>query len=249
MTAILQVRDVSKRFGGVEAVKGVSFEVERGALVGLIGPNGAGKTTMVNIISAHQTSTSGEILLDGKPIQNYPTFKVAREGVSRTYQQNRLFLEDTVGENIRTGLVWSGGAHRPNLTYPGAQGTENQRLEALLALFGLKAYSDVMPNELGHLVRRRVEIAQALALAPKLLLLDEPFAGFSREEAEELIAILRECQRGGLTILLIEHNMEVVMNICEYLYVMHHGALLASGKPADIQTNEQVVSVYLGASL
>lgn len=249
MTAILQVRDVSKRFGGVEAVKGVSFEVERGALVGLIGPNGAGKTTMVNIISAHQTSTSGEILLDGKPIQKYPTFKVAQEGVGRTYQQNRLFPEDTVSENIRIGLVWSGRAHRPDLTYPGAQGSENQRLEALLALFCLKAYSDVMPNELGHLVRRRVEIAQALALAPKLLLLDEPFAGFSREEAEELIAILRECQRGGLTILLIEHNMEVVMNICEYLYVMHHGALLASGKPADIQADERVVSVYLGASL
>jgi ABC-type branched-subunit amino acid transport system ATPase component len=249
MTAILQVHDVSKRFGGVEAVKGVSFDVERGALVGLIGPNGAGKTTMVNIISAHQTSTSGQILLDGKPIQKYQTFEVAREGVSRTYQQNRLFLEDTVSENIRIGLVWSGRAHRPDLTYPGAQGSENQRLEALLALFCLKAYSDIMPNELGHLVRRRVEIAQALALAPKLLLLDEPFAGFSREEADELIAILRECQRGGLTILLIEHNMEVVMNICEYLYVMHHGALLASGKPADIQANEQVVSVYLGASL
>jgi ABC-type branched-subunit amino acid transport system ATPase component len=249
MTAILQVHDVSKHFGGVEAVKGVRFDVERGALVGLIGPNGAGKTTMVNIISAHQTSTSGQILLDGKPIQKYQTFEVAREGVSRTYQQNRLFLEDTVSENIRIGLVWSGRAHRPDLTYPGAQGSENQRLEALLALFCLKPYSDIMPNELGHLVRRRVEIAQALALAPKLLLLDEPFAGFSREEADELIAILRECQRGGLTILLIEHNMEVVMNICEYLYVMHHGALLASGKPADIQTNEQVVSVYLGASL
>lgn len=249
MSAVLRVRDVSKRFGGVEAVRGVSFEVERGSVVGLIGPNGAGKTTMINLVTAHQTPNRGEILVEDKPIHNLPVFQVARGGISRTFQQNRLFLEDTVGENIRTGMVWSGGAQAPNLTYPGAQGSETQRLEALLMFFGLEAYRDSMPGGLSHLLRRRVEIAQALALVPKLLLLDEPFAGFSREESEELIALLRECQRGGLTILLVEHNMEVVMQICEHLFVMHHGALLASGTPAEVRTNEQVVSVYLGGSL
>jgi branched-chain amino acid transport system ATP-binding protein len=249
MSPILEVADVSKRFGGVDAVKSVSFEIARGALVGLIGPNGAGKTTMVNLISAHQLPSTGRIVLDGQPIQGLPVFKVARTGVSRTYQQSRLFLEDSVGENIRTGMVWAGGTGRSELSYPGAHGDEEDRFEALLEFFGLGPFRDQLPTGLTHLLRRRVEIAQALALAPKLLLLDEPFAGFSREEAIDLIALIRECQRGGLTILLIEHNMEVVMEICERLFVMHHGALLASGEPAEIQSNEQVVQVYLGGGL
>ena len=249
MSPILEVADVSKRFGGVDAVKSVSFEIARGALVGLIGPNGAGKTTMVNLISAHQLPSTGRIVLDGQPIQGLPVFKVARTGVSRTYQQSRLFLEDSVGENIRTGMVWARGTGRSELSYPGAHGDEEDRFEALLEFFGLGPFRDQLPTGLTHLLRRRVEIAQALALAPKLLLLDEPFAGFSREEAIDLIALIRECQRGGLTILLIEHNMEVVMEICERLFVMHHGALLASGEPAEIQSNEQVVKVYLGGGL
>ena len=249
MSALLEVAGVSKRFGGVDAVRSVSFEIARGSLVGLIGPNGAGKTTMVNLISAHQLPSAGRIVLDGEPIQGLPVFKVARTGVSRTYQQSRLFLEDSVGENIRTGMVWAGGAGRSELSYPGAHGDEEDRFEALLEFFGLGPFRNQLPGALTHLLRRRVEIAQALALAPKLLLLDEPFAGFSREEAVDLIALIRECQRGGLTILLIEHNMEVVMEICERLLVMHHGALLASGGPAEIQSNEQVVQVYLGGGL
>jgi branched-chain amino acid transport system ATP-binding protein len=246
MSAILEVDGVCKRFGGVDAVRDVSFQIMRGSLVGLIGPNGAGKTTMVNLISAHQLPNIGRILLDGQPIQGLPVFKVARAGVSRTYQQSRLFPEDSVGENIRTGMVWASGAERPELSYPGARGSEETRFDALLEFLGLNSYRDHLPGGLSHLLRRRVEIAQALALAPKLLLLDEPFAGFSREEAGDLVALMRECQRGGLTILLIEHNMDVVMEICERLFVMHHGALLASGEPAEIQSNEQVVNVYLG---
>jgi branched-chain amino acid transport system ATP-binding protein len=249
MSALLEVAGVSKRFGGVDAVRSVSLEIARGSLVGLIGPNGAGKTTMVNLISAHQLPSEGRIVLDGEPIQGLPVFKVARTGVSRTYQQSRLFLEDSVGENIRTGMVWAGGAGRSELSYPGAHGDEEDRFEALLEFFGLGSFRNQLPGGLTHLLRRRVEIAQALALAPKLLLLDEPFAGFSREEAIDLIALIRKCQRGGLTILLIEHNMEVVMEICERLFVMHHGALLASGGPAEIQSNEQVVQVYLGGGL
>src|SRR3984957_19176985 len=125
MSALLEVAGVSKRFGGVDAVRSVSFEIARGSLVGLIGPNGAGKTTMVNLISAHQLPSAGRIVLDGEPIQGLPVFKVARTGVSRTYQQSRLFLEDSVGENIRTGMVWAGGAGRAGrseLSYPGAHG-------------------------------------------------------------------------------------------------------------------------------
>ena len=249
MSAILEVRGVTKRFGGVEAVKDVSFDIPRGALVGLIGPNGAGKTTMVNLISKHQSLSGGTIRLDGTAIHLLPVYRVARGGISRTYQQNRLFLEDSVIDNIRTGMVWSGGSTRQELSYPGTRGAADERLRALLNFFGLESYRDAMPAGLSHVLRRRAEIAQALALAPKLLLLDEPFAGFSREEAEELIVLLRQCQLGGLTILLIEHNMEVVMQVCERLYVMHHGALLASGTPVEIQSNRQVVSVYLGGEL
>jgi branched-chain amino acid transport system ATP-binding protein len=249
MSALLEVRKVSKRFGGVEAVRDVSLDIPRGALVGLIGPNGAGKTTLVNLISKHQALSSGVIRLDGQDIHKLPLFRVARGGISRTYQQNRLFPEDSVADNIRTGMVWSGGTARQDLSYPGAHGSDNERLDALIAFFELGPYSDAMPTGLTHVLRRRAEIAQALALAPKLLLLDEPLAGFSREEAEELISLLRDCQRGGLTILMIEHNMEAVMQACEYLHVMHHGALLASGTPAEIQSNRQVVSVYLGGEL
>jgi ABC-type branched-subunit amino acid transport system ATPase component len=240
MSAILEVRDVSKHFGGVEAVKNVSFEIPRGGLVGLIGPNGAGKTTMVNLISKHQSLSGGAIYLDGEPIHSLPVYRVARNGISRTYQQNRLFLEDSVIDNIRTGMVWSGGTTRKELSYPGADGSD---------FFELGPYCNAMPGDLSHVLRRRAEIAQALALAPKLLLLDEPFAGFSREESEGLIALLRECRRGGLTILLIEHNMEVVMQACEHLFVMHHGSLLASGTPPEIKSNREVVSVYLGGEL
>jgi branched-chain amino acid transport system ATP-binding protein len=249
MSVLLQLRDISKRFGGIEAVKSVSFEIRRGALVGLIGPNGAGKTTLVNLISRHESLSSGEIVLDFEPIHQLAMFRVAQKGISRTYQQNRLFFEDSVADNIKTGMVWVKGTNSEGFSYPGATGTEPERLEALLSFFGLDPFRDAVPGDLSHLLRRRVEIAQALALSPKLLLLDEPFAGFSHEEASGLIDLLRECQRGGLTILLIDHNMDAVMQVCEHLYVVHHGALLASGTPAEIRSNQEVINVYLGGNL
>lgn len=249
MEPILQIQDLSKHFGGVEAVKAVSFDIPRGALVGLIGPNGAGKTTFVNLVSKHETPDTGSVLLDSKPIHNLPAFKVARSGLSRTYQKNRLFFEESVAENVRTAMIWGGAADTTGLSYAGLVGRQDERTEALLEFFELTDHADSPPGSLSHVLRRRAEIAQALALAPKLLLLDEPFAGFSRDESFALIDLLRECQRGGLTMLLIDHNMEVVMDICEHLFVMHHGALLASGSPEDIRANEQVVSVYLGGEI
>jgi branched-chain amino acid transport system ATP-binding protein len=249
MSALLQIRDVGKQFGGIGAVTSVSFEVRRGEFVGLIGPNGAGKTTLVNLISSQYPPTTGAILLDSVPVHGLAPFRVARLGIARTYQQNRLFFEDSVVENIRTGLVWARTGDRVGLTYPGANGQPAHRTDALLELFGLASHRKAMPGDLSYLLRRRLEIAQALALAPRLLLLDEPFAGFSHDEAAELVTLLRECQRGGLTILLIDHNMEVVMKVCERLFVMHHGALLASGTPAEVRANREVVSVYLGGEL
>jgi branched-chain amino acid transport system ATP-binding protein len=249
VSPLLELRDVSKRFGGIDAVRSVSFDVQRGALIGLIGPNGAGKTTLVNLISKHETPTSGEIILDAEPIHQLATFRVAQKGISRTYQQNRLFYQDTVIDNVKTGMVWAKAADRGDLSYPGAKGSDHDRLETLLDLFGLTAHRYSMPGDLSHLLRRRIEIAQALAMIPKLLLLDEPFAGFSHDEAAELIELLRGCRQGGLTILLIDHNMDAVMQVCEHLFVMHHGALLASGSPAEVCANEQVINVYLGGNL
>jgi len=247
MDAILQIKDLSKRFGGVEAVKQVTFDVPRGGLVGLIGPNGAGKTTFVNLVSKHENPDTGSVLLDSRPIHRLPSFKVARAGLARTYQKNRLFFEESVSENIRTAMIWGGAAKHGGLSYPGLTGREEERTAELLEFFDLTAQRNALPSGLSHLLRRRAEVAQALALAPKLLLLDEPFAGFSREEAFDLIEHLRVCQKGGLTMLLIDHNMEVMMEVCEYLYVMHHGALLASGTSDEVRVNEDVIDVYLGA--
>ena len=246
MEPILQIRELSKRFGGVEAVRSVSFDVPRGGLVGLIGPNGAGKTTFVNLVSKHENPDTGSVLLDSKPLHNLPSFKVARAGLARTYQKNRLFFEESVGENILTAMIWGGTAKSAGLCYPGLSGDEEERTRELLDFFALTSVRDALPSSLSHLQRRRAEVAQALALAPKLLMLDEPFAGFSRDEAFDLIEHLRVCQKGGLTTLVIDHNMEVMMEVCEYLYVMHHGALLAAGASDEIRLNEEVVSVYLG---
>jgi branched-chain amino acid transport system ATP-binding protein len=246
MSALLEIRGACKRFGGIDAVRDISFDIQRGSLVGLIGPNGAGKTTLINLISRHENLSAGAILLDSTAIHSLPLHKVARRGISRTYQHNRLFLEESVAENIRTGMIWSSAGDRPGLSYPGTRGSEAERCEALLDFFDLRACRDALPTELSYLLRRRVEVAQALAVAPMLLLLDEPFAGFSHDEADELVDLLRQCQRAGLTILLIDHNMDVVMRACEHLFVMHHGALLTSGSPEEVRTNAQVVSVYLG---
>ncbi|MGD9535662.1 MAG: ABC transporter ATP-binding protein [Alphaproteobacteria bacterium] len=246
MEPILEIRDLSKRFGGVEAVRSVSFDVPRGGLVGLIGPNGAGKTTFVNLVSKHENPDSGSVMLDKKPIHTLPSFRVARAGLARTYQKNRLFFEESVGENILTAMIWGGTAKDAGASYPGLNGDEDERTRELLDFFALTPYRDALPSSLSHLQRRRAEVAQALALAPKLLMLDEPFAGFSRDEAFDLIEHLRVCQKGGLTTLIIDHNMEVMMEVCEYLYVMHHGALLTAGTADEVRLNKDVVNVYLG---
>ena len=250
--ALLEIKNLRKKFGGVEAVASVSFQIPRRSLVGLIGPNGAGKTTLVNLITKHEIPDSGSVELQGEDLHRLPAFKVARAGVCRTYQQNRLFMEESVEENVKTSMVWSdkGRSVSDDLSYVGLRGTKQERMDALLEFFGLTPYRDFLPGDLSHLIKKRVEIAQALAVAPKLLLLDEPFGGLTREEAFDLIKLLRVCQRdGGLTILLIDHNMEVVMAVCEGLYVLHHGALIATGSPEEIRSNERVSRVYLSGEL
>lgn len=250
--ALLEIRNLRKKFGGVEAVASVSFQIPRRALVGLIGPNGAGKTTLVNLITKHESPDSGSVQLQGKDIHHLPAFRVARAGVCRTYQQNRLFMEESVEENVKTALVWSETERSvaDGLSYVGLRGTKQERIDALLEFFGLTPYRDSLPGDLNHLLRKRIEIAQALAVAPKLLLLDEPFTGLTRAEAFDLIKLLRVCQKdGGLTILLIDHNMEVVMVVCEGLYVLHHGSLIATGTPKEIRSNERVSRVYLAGEL
>lgn len=245
---LLAVEGLTKRFGGVTAVRRADLTVPRGGLVGLIGPNGAGKSTLVNVVTKHDEPDEGTVRLDGRPIEHLSAYEVARAGLVRTYQHNRLFWEDSVEENLRMAMVARAGFSN-GVTYPGSVGTEDERVEALLELLELQDVRHMLPRDVNHVLQRRTEIAQALALCPRVLLLDEPFAGFTLEEALELETALSRCREGGLTMLVIDHNMQVVMKILEYLYVMHHGQIIAEGTPAEVRANETVVQVYLKGSL
>lgn len=250
MSALLEAQGLSKRFGGVVAVRGANVNIPRGAMVGLIGPNGAGKSTFVNLLTRQERLDSGTILLDEKRIEHLAPYEIARAGLIRTYQQNRLFWEETVEENIRIALV--GARHRTSqndVSHPGASGSDDERVADLLDFLGLSKHAGASPHDLNHVLQRRVEIAQALALKPRVLVLDEPFAGFTIEEALEVESVLRVCQEGGLSLLVIDHNVQVVMQILQYIYVMHHGEIIAEGSPDEISANEKVINVYLKGSL
>lgn len=246
--ALLAARGVTKRFGGVTAVDRVDLDIHEGGIVGLIGPNGAGKSTLVNLLSRHEDADEGSIALAGDPIERLPAHKVARAGLVRTYQHTRLFWDDTVRENLATAMIALSDA-ASDLRYPGAQRSGLDRVEELLEFTGLTDVGDQQPGDLNHVLQGRVAFAQALALRPTLLLLDEPFAGMTHQEALEFVRLLRRCQEGGLSMLVIDHNMQIVMQVVEHLYVVHHGEVIASGTPTEVRADERVVSVYLKGTL
>ena len=249
---ILDVRELGIDFGGLTAVDGFNLMIGRNEITGLIGPNGAGKTTVFNLLTNVYQPTRGSILIDGMPTAGKKTYQVNRMGVARTFQNIRLFSELSVLDNVKTGLhnqiTYSFAESMFHLgSYRKKEKQMDEKAMELLSVFGLENVADYRAANLPYGKQRKLEIARALATEPKLLLLDEPAAGMNPNETEELMETIEVVRkRFGVTILLIEHDMKLVSGICEYLYVLNFGRLLAEGTPKEVLSNPEVVKAYLG---
>jgi branched-chain amino acid transport system ATP-binding protein len=249
---ILSVRQATKAFGGLLAVKGLDLELPKGAIQGLIGPNGAGKTTAFNLITGVIPITSGSIIFEGERIDGLESYEVTRLGIARTFQNIRLFSNLSVLDNVRIAYHSHAGYSLGDSIFRSARFTKQEaelteRAIDFLGIFHLEDLAGEIAKNLPYGQQRRVEIARALACNPRLLLLDEPAAGMNPKETLELMDYIHFIKdRFDLTILLIEHQMRFVMGICEYITVMDFGECIARGTPAEIQGNERVVEAYLG---
>ncbi len=243
---VLSLSNVSKSFGGIRALSDVSLSVPEGRIVGVIGPNGAGKTTLFNVITGAYRAASGEVVLGGETITQWPSWRIMRSGVARTFQNIRLFASMTVWEHLLVAQPRQNALWRNALPVSWADAEARTRAEDALTFFGLEQYRDVIARTLPYGIQRKVEMARALTAKPKLLLLDEPVAGMNAEEAADLRTLFRRLNERGLSILLIEHDMPFVMTLCHQLYVLDFGALIAEGTPDEVRTNPLVLDAYLG---
>jgi branched-chain amino acid transport system ATP-binding protein len=239
--ALLEVRDVTVRFGGITAVSGAGLTVEGGQVQGLIGPNGAGKTTTFNVISGLQPPTEGQILVDGEDVTARPPHERARRGMARTFQRLEVFGSLTVRENVLAGAEfrssWDKDAHED----------PREVADELLAKVGIAAFADVPADSVPTGMARLTELARALAIRPRLLLLDEPSSGLNEEESEELGEVLLSLADEGMGVLMVEHDVELVMKVCSWIDVLDFGQIIASDEPAIIRDDPRVQAAYLGA--
>ena len=244
--ALLETKSLTKSFGALTAVDGVSLAVEAGSLHSIIGPNGAGKTTLFNLLTGTFPPTSGQILFDQKDITGTPASRVAHLGLARSYQRTTVFPAFSLFDNVwvaafATGKSWKGLLHKKTSDYAEVAGRARQALQDV----GLEQKSTQLARALSHGEQRQLELAIALAAAPRVLLLDEPAAGLSPEETRRMVALVRAL-KGRYTMVLIEHKMDIIMSVSDRISVMHFGRLIAEGTPEEIQKNAEVRRAYLG---
>ena len=250
--ALLSLQKITRVFGGLTAVKDLSFEVKAKQLFGLIGPNGAGKTTVFNLITGMYAPTQGEIVFQQKPIQGRKPHQIARVGIARTFQNIRLFSELSVLDNVLVAKHMDKsqsflGALFRSAVFRDEEEKFRQEARHLLSLFGLESFQNELAGNLPYGSQRRLEIARALATHPQLLLLDEPAAGMNPQESGDLMRLIRRLRdEFHCAVLLVEHNMKVVMGVCETIHVIDHGETIAEGNPEEVRNHAKVIEAYLG---
>ena len=250
--ALLEVQDLSIQFGGVKAVQNVSFSIDAGIVYAVIGPNGAGKTTLFNLITGIYTPTTGSILLDGQPIQGKSPDVLAQQGVARTFQNLQICMNMSAVENVMVGahLRLDRNLFKAALRWPALKARDRDlHTEAveLMRFVGLEAYATARADSMSYGALKRLEIARALAMKPRLLFLDEPAAGLNPKETIEVDTLIRKVADTGVTVVLVEHDMKMVMNLSDRILVLDYGRKLAEGTAAEVRRNPDVIAAYLGA--
>lgn len=252
MSIDMQISKLSKQFGGLKAVSNLDFELYQGELLGLIGPNGAGKTTVFNLITGLLRPNAGQIHFHEQNITDWPPHRISASGVARTFQNIKLMSGMTVRDNLKPAFhqrinysFWSSIVRVP--AFIKAEIEMDQEIDEVLNMLQISEYTDQYAEDLPYGIQRRVEIARALCLKPTVLLLDEPTAGLNHKEAQDIVEVINYLSNEkNVSMIVIEHNMKVIMSICDRIIVINQGQLIASGTPKEIQQNKEVIGVYLG---